>query len=97
MVDSLLGADVGRFPSSLSLKLRTAEAGGSLVRTSRATCDFDVLRIMLTPVRSQRGSQSYGGKNLFHSVIGVDLHKAGTGGHEGADRERAEIGEVVER
>jgi hypothetical protein len=52
--------------------------------TSRETCDFG-------------GSQSYGGKNLFHSVIGVDLHKAGTGGHEGADRERAEIGEVVER
>jgi len=82
------------------------------VRTSYATCDFGVLRIVLTPARSQRGSQSYGGKNLLHSVIGNDLYEAGTGGHEmyrqfqvparGArdDQrhiERAEIGEVVER
>ena len=49
MVDSSVGVDVGKVPDTLMRpKLRTGRDGGSLVRTSRASGNFELLRIVLS-------------------------------------------------
>jgi hypothetical protein len=50
MVNSSVGADAGTFPDFL-MRRSYGRAGdaGSLVRTSRASGDLDLLRILLTP------------------------------------------------
>jgi hypothetical protein len=53
MMDSSVGVDVGKVPDTLMRsKLRTGKDRGSLVRTTRASSDFEVLRIMLTDART---------------------------------------------